>query len=192
MNVIRRKSEDEIDTLEEMIFADAPAPATDLMPGIDFTQKTLGNKLNAVVDSLAQEDEDPKVQVIGGFIGEAAILIDSVKHLIGGIDNRPGDLGKKVKHLHSKVAEFERFILTSATMQVVDSEVIASFIKEFQKQGTALMNLIWNILDTCYELEADDQNYLITAQAYIDELNQKAVVLKKQMEPESGKSSAVQ
>ncbi len=96
MNVIRRKSEDEIDTLEEMIFADAPAPATDLMPGIDFTQKTLGNKLNAVVDSLAQEDEDPKVQVIGGFIGEAAILIDSVKHLIGGIDNRPGDLGKKL------------------------------------------------------------------------------------------------
>ncbi len=82
--------------------------------------------------------------------------------------------------------------MTSATMQVVDSEVIASFIKEFQKQGTALMNLIWNILDTCYELEADDQNYLITAQAYIDELNQKAVVLKKQMEPESGKSSAVQ
>ena len=179
MNAIRRKPEEEIVTLEETIFLEAPVPATDQMPGIDFMKEALGSRLNAVVDSLAQEDEDPKVQVIGSFIGEAAILIDSVTRLIGGIADRPGDLGKKGKHLRSKVAELERFISASATMKTVDAEVIASFIKEFQKQGNAIMNLIWNILDACYELEAEDQNYLITAQSYIDELNQKAVVLKK-------------
>ncbi len=36
MNAIRRKPEEEIVTLEETIFLEAPVPATDQMPGIDF------------------------------------------------------------------------------------------------------------------------------------------------------------
>lgn len=179
MNGFQRQNK-ELGISEEIFLVDAPEPAADgQMPGIDLTQKATGSQAATIIDSLAEEDTDPKVQAIGGFIGEAAVLMEPITGMINKIAGRPGALGKQGARLRSMLLELDQFICVSANIQTVDAEVISTFIKGFQGHATGLMKFIWNILDTSYDLDPEDQQGLITAQAYIDELNQKALVLKK-------------